>query len=91
MAAWLRCPRDLNTRLGPTGLLCPVGIMSNLINTNMPDSQRVIFWTQTRLELPYELSVKIEFVTQIKSVKELRARGIINLVREKPADFKNLG
>lgn len=64
--------------------------MSNLINTNVPDSQLVIFWTQTRLELPYELSVKIEFVTQIKSVNELWARGIINLVGERPADFKNL-
>lgn len=46
-----------------------MGIMSNLINRNMPDFKFVIIWTQTRVELTYELSMKIEFVTRMESVK----------------------
>lgn len=56
----------------------------------MPDFKLVIIWTQTRLKLTYELSVKIEFVTQIKSVKELGARGIINLLRENQQTSRTL-
>lgn len=33
--------------------------------------------------------MKMEFVTQIKSVKKLGAKGIINLLGRKPDDFKN--
>lgn len=35
-----------------------MGIVSNLINRNVPDFKLVIKWTQTRLELTCELSVK---------------------------------
>lgn len=62
MAAVLRCPWDEPQPSGASGILWLMGLMSNLINRNMPDFRSVTIWTETRLELTYELSMKTEFL-----------------------------
>ena len=59
----LRGPQGEPQPSGASGICWLMGITSNLINRNMPDFKFVIIWTQTRLKLTYELSMKIEFVT----------------------------
>lgn len=65
-AIWRGCPYVTH---------CLMGTLSKLINRDVPEFQRVIIWTQMKLELTDELSMEIEFATQIKSVTALGQSG----------------